>query len=118
MQNDPLKKLIELTNGDDAFIREMLEIFIRNTPESMRNINASLKKKDFEAISAFAHKLKSSIQIVGDNKLHDLVKQIESEAKTEARFKKLSTLIKNLSRELSLLVSWMQERIDDPTKFS
>jgi len=117
-KNSRLKMLIDLTNGDEAFIREMLGIFIKTTPSTISNINSSLKEKNYSSVGDHAHKLKSSIQILGDKNLHDLVREIEKTAKTTNNSTELEPLIEELNNEILLLLSWMKERLEDPEKFT
>lgn len=116
-QSNPLQTLIDLTNGDENFIREMLGIFIKNTPESIVRIKASIDQKDFSSLSDHAHKLKSSIQILGDDDLFELIKKIENTAKSEGNKDDLIIWIDELIQELTDLLSWMIKRLEDPEKF-
>ena len=116
-QFNPLRKLIDLTDGDEDFIREMLGIFIKNTPEAIANINSALMEKEYSSLSAHAHKLKSSIQILGDDDLYELIRKLENTANNAADSKDLKVLIDRLTKELNLLITWMKERLADPKNF-
>ena len=118
MKNDPLKKLIDLSNGDDELVREMIAIFIKHTPETIAKIKQGLEEKDYPSLSAAAHKLKSSIQIVGDKNLHELVKKIEITSQTTLDESELTSLLTKLLKELDTLLSWMKDRLDNPKKFT
>ena len=117
-KDEDLKLLIELAQGDEEFIREMLGIFIKVAPQTMSSINEGLKNKDLSSVSDAAHKLKSSIQIVGDQDLHKLIKEIEQKAKNEDSFSSLSTLIENLNKRMDKLINSLRDRSIDPTKFT
>ncbi len=117
-QDERLRVLIDLTKGDDDFIREMLGIFIKNTPEAIANLQLSLKSEDFSSVSAGAHKLKSSIQILGDSELHELIRKIENNSKSGIKSNELIEMIEKLNHELNSLISWMKKRLEDPKKFT
>ena len=112
-----LQRLIELTNGDDAFIREMIALFLKNTPQTMDLLNTSLINGEFSDLSDMAHKLKSSIQIIGDKKLHEIIKEIEQEAKVNPVKEKLSSSVDVLNSYIDELLNYLQNRLDNPQKF-
>src|SRR5690606_33318455 len=55
--------LNELSDGDEAFIREMIDLFINKIPKDMKELEAAIALKDFAAIRGIAHTLRSSLSI-------------------------------------------------------
>jgi len=58
-------------------IKEMLEIFLEQIPEFIRDLNESLSAKEYNTLGAIAHKAKSSVSIVGMNNLANELKELE-----------------------------------------
>lgn len=73
------KYLKDFAEGDDTFIKNMVSIFLENTPESMEIILNSSKIDDIKILKKEIHKLKSSISLLGIVKASESVNSIEKE---------------------------------------
>lgn len=78
-----LQKLITMTKGDEAFLKKMLEIFVRTMPESISAMEIAYADKDWQQLSALAHRIKSSIEGMGINSIKDEILILEANAKNE-----------------------------------
>jgi PAS domain S-box-containing protein len=74
-----LNQLIELTQGDEAFQKEMMEVFIKQTEDTLKKISENLSEGKLEVIGSMAHKLKTSFGIFEASTKH--LAQIEYKAK-------------------------------------
>lgn len=81
MEKIDLTYLETLADGSTELIVELMEIFIDQVPEFIEEMNTYYLNKDWEALSAIAHKSKSSIDIVGLKDLQAKLKQLELDAK-------------------------------------
>lgn len=113
-EDNGLDVLRKLCNGDIEFMKEMIQVFLRTSPDSLNNIKEGIEKGDLDLIGDYAHKLKSSIQIIGDSQLHALVKKIEQEAKSGDPNNCLKESISELEKALSTLYSYLNNKIDNP----
>ena len=113
-----LDLLVEVAQGDDVFIRDMIALFLKKAPEMLNSIQTAFNEKDFAQCSSEAHKLKSSIQIIGSKSLQKIVKMIEKEAKKEQVSPELALNIDELNVKMEELFSFLNNRLTDPTKFS
>jgi HPt (histidine-containing phosphotransfer) domain-containing protein len=116
--NFSLDLLIEVAQQDEGFIREMISLFLKTASITLEEINLNFKKGDFVQCGEKAHKLKSSVQIIGDEELHQLVKKIEKEAKTGDSNSELKLLIPKLNTKMEQLIHFLTNRLDDTTEFS
>jgi HPt (histidine-containing phosphotransfer) domain-containing protein len=112
-----LDRLIKITQGDDAFIREMITLFLEKAPTTLGEINKSFELGDLKGIESKAHKLKSSIQIIGNDPLHSLLVDIENKAKTEISISAISTQLDALNEQMKRLVDFLQIKLKEE-KFS
>ncbi len=60
-----LDYLIDLSNGDAGFIREMVKIFLAEIPFEMQVLELSISQRDFRMVKHVAHKLRSTLPFVG-----------------------------------------------------
>jgi len=87
-----LSYLIKITDGNKEFIKEMLQLVVTEMPPDLTEINTAIAGRDFATIKAIAHKLKSTIPIVGlDRELPALaeVEQLAANGEQLPRIKKL-----------------------------
>jgi len=77
---DYLKK-VSLNN--EAFIKEMITIFLRQTPQLLEALKDASNKEDWVAFRAIVHKLKPSLQMMGINSALPLIPLIERTSKLE-----------------------------------
>lgn len=76
------KYLKDFAEGDDSFIKNMISIFLENTPETMAIIIKSNKNDDIKTLKEEIHKLKSSISLLGISKASESIAIIENEIET------------------------------------
>lgn len=60
-----LSYLEELSGGDRGFILEILNTFVDGLPRDIQNLEEAGQKKEQETLSKIAHRLKSSLQMLG-----------------------------------------------------
>jgi len=70
-----------VSGGDDAFIRKMVLLFIETVPQNVQELIKSLQAQNWVQVSKMAHKLKSTIDSMGINSLHQVVRTVEANAK-------------------------------------
>lgn len=116
MSNDDLKVcnldyLYELSKGDMGFVREMIDVFLTDTPGEVRQLEEHIRGKNYSEIRQASHKLRSSIPYVGlDLIIGDDVMEIEelsakggSIKDIESRFVKVNKVLSEAFTELEPL---------------
>ena len=102
------KTLKRLANNDKAFLKEMLEIFIRSAERGLASIENEFTAKNLEAVADAAHKMKAPCRHIKANMLHDLLLKLEISAKNRGQEKDLARLIDEIKTEVSETVSSVQ----------
>lgn len=72
-----LAYLRTLSNGDEGFIKEMLALFIEQTPELLEKMTKYLELKDWKSLGTVAHKMKPSVMFVGLKEIEADLKRVE-----------------------------------------
>lgn len=67
-----------MSGGEESFVREMVSLFLKQVPLEIEKLNAS--SDDSLTVKQIAHKLKSSVSMVGAEQMLDDVKALETEA--------------------------------------
>ena len=73
-------QLRALSEGDPAFMNQILNLVLEHSVEVMENVDASLAERNFARLKEVAHKYKSSINILSDAGIQKLLKDMENEA--------------------------------------
>jgi HPt (histidine-containing phosphotransfer) domain-containing protein len=69
--------------GDDkTALKQMLQIFVDNAPVTLSELNKSFADQDTSKINYYAHKLKTSIDLLNIEKLKQAIREIENKAKS------------------------------------
>ena len=87
-----LADLLASTGDDPAFVRELLETYLAETPEQMSAISAAIEADDAGAMVRPAHTLKSSSATLGAMRLSALGRELEMAGRSET----LSTAVVEL----------------------
>ena len=64
-----LTYLLDLSKGRRAFVREMLDMFVRQAPEELAELKAAVEAGHFTGMKTIAHNLRSTAAYVGMNPL-------------------------------------------------
>lgn len=73
--------LKEISDNNDDFFVDFIQMFLANTPKSIADIEANILTQDFDAIRQAAHKAKPSFNYVGLKECSTLAAKIEELAK-------------------------------------
>jgi HPt (histidine-containing phosphotransfer) domain-containing protein len=93
---DHLKRIV---GNDPAFLRQVLQIFVRNTPQDMQALSESASAGNFEQVGFYAHKLKSAAGAIGYTQAYDDFKQLEVLAKNQYPMAQIEQRVVKLSKE-------------------
>jgi hypothetical protein len=67
----------ELSGDSNDLLIEIMEIFSNTAPLNVMDMHSRLKQQDFTAVKCIAHKLKSSVNFFGNERLMHLLDDIE-----------------------------------------
>lgn len=80
---DAIQALRDLSpDGNDEFLRELITIFLTDTPKQLTQLDEALARQDAALVIRAAHTIKGSSGNFGAEPFAAVAKQIESEAKT------------------------------------
>ncbi len=67
---------LERIDGDTVLLKEVLEIFLEDTPSLLADLNAGIKSKDVEMVERAAHTLKGAAANISAKRLQELNHQL------------------------------------------
>jgi hypothetical protein len=95
-----------LAGGDSKFEREMLEIMLRSIPEDFSAIEEGIAAGDKQKIKTTAHRLKSTVALLGKKEIAEKLEEIESSQNENPAEK-----AKNILGEKSGLLDTVNEQL-------
>ena len=102
------KYLKDFAEGDQSFIKNMVAIFLENTPESIEIILKSNKDDDIKTLKEEIHKLKSSISLLGISKASECIEIIENEIETNPLSQKRRDEVVYLNKLCQLVITELE----------
>lgn len=73
--------LFELAGDDRDVVVELVDIFLKQTPQILNNIDEAMHLSDWSTVSLYVHKLKPSLGTLGMEKERELAILIEEDCK-------------------------------------
>ena len=104
-----LKKLDEIAQGNQEFIREMVVTFVENVTKDISGILSLKSVENWTAIAETSHKLASNFAYLGAGRLHALAADIERSVINERNLTGVSDKTDKLCNEGSFLVSQLKK---------
>ncbi len=105
-----LEQLKAIAAGNSEFVAKMVNMFLDITPRLVERIEAGLQTQDWPEVKAAAHKMKPSVDMMGIASLHDVVRTIEGNAKTETNLEQIPALYLRLSETLERVYEQLRNR--------
>lgn len=107
MKNFTIRELEKITDGNAAALVELLEIFITESTRQIKELENFLADGDLKPVNNTAHKIKSSLTLLGLDAYRPLAEKIEraTEASMPGIKEEVITLIsicKKLHEELKI----------------
>jgi len=110
-----LTYLRELAKGRDAFIVQILNVFIQQTPEAIERMEEATENKEWKLLSQTVHKIKPSIMFIGLTEITNDIPLLEEYAAKESNINEIPALvgkIKSVCKEAIIELKEELKRLD------
>ena len=102
-QHVSLKYLYEFSKGNKMFIKEMIELFLEQSPTDIEKLSVAIKNNDYASIKPIVHRLQTSLGFIGFNEnIHKELKQVEEWCINKTNFQDIKKIIDNLINECKI----------------
>ena len=98
--------------SEAAFVKNLLERFLRGTPERLRALQAAVADSDCEALEFQAHTLKSSCGYVGAAVMADVCQALETLGRT-GDTQDAGQLVAELQESFALVTPRLESLLDE-----
>ncbi|GGE99831.1 PAS domain S-box protein [Hymenobacter cavernae] len=103
-----LSSIRRLAHDNEAFVRRLVHLFIQTTPPCVRDLEDHLEHSRWEALSAAAHHLKSSLDGLNVRPLHSTIREVEACASTPMKREELEKRVSNIRRVTEQVIAQLQ----------
>jgi len=91
-----LDYLRELSENNESFFRDFINLFLSNTPPTLLDLNSHLDKQNWEGVRQAAHKVKPSLNYLGLKEAQKIAATIEEYAVNKSNLEKLPGMVGEL----------------------
>lgn len=106
-----LTEIREMSGDDADFLKEMVELFVKNNTQYLVELNDALKIKNWSQVKFFAHKIKPSILVVHADGLKQTILDLNEFAGKEINLDQVPSLIEKLNDQLPVLCEALKKEI-------
>ncbi|MBD1395637.1 CHASE3 domain-containing protein [Pontibacter sp. JH31] len=93
-----LSYLSNMAGGNIGFMKEMVGLFLTHTPLELKKLEQAVMQAQLTQVSEVAHKLKSSVAMMGIERMVYLLKELESQAHDAANPHIMKTLHEEIAK--------------------
>ncbi len=104
--------LKQVSGGDKTIMEKAISKFIETTPNMLDKMDSLLNQQDYEELAKSAHKLKSSVAMMGMEEILKTIKNIEFVSKSRERLDALPVLINRTRKMTQFAMVELQQELD------
>jgi len=104
-----LSYVTDMAGGNKEIVAEMIDIFIAQVPDFIKEMNSCFEKKDWYNLGMIAHKAKSSVAIMGMEDQAAALKNLEILAKDGKEQEKYKEIINNFEENCHVAIEELNQ---------
>lgn len=108
--------LRRLSGGDDAFMEEMIELFIKSSKQGLAEIEEALKYHNWSAIRETTHKMAVPYKHLNAMDLYKKVKEMENLAEKKLNINSLRSLFTEIKNETAEIIDFLNDYVNKTAK--
>ncbi|WP_284652381.1 Hpt domain-containing protein [Flavobacterium terrisoli] len=98
--NYNLAKVYALSDNDPEFVMQIINLFVTEVPEDMKQIDLGIKEKDHKLAYAYAHKIKPTLDLLGMSVAFEEILQVEAWTKREGKRKEINDTFASIQSQV------------------
>ena len=108
-----LNDLKNLSNGDDAFVAEMVQVFINTTNAGIADMETALANEDWENLADYAHKIVPPCRHLQANSLLKKLKNIEMQIRDDNNTEGMAEMVADAKAEAALVIDLLKGELGE-----
>jgi len=106
-----LNYLKQIAEGNEAFIIEMIEMFLNKTPQAISEMNDHFKNKNWEEFKKIAHRIKPSFGYMGMSEIQNALSKVELMNDKELKAPEVDELLMEIASRTSLAYAQLRTEL-------
>jgi CheY-like chemotaxis protein/HPt (histidine-containing phosphotransfer) domain-containing protein len=106
-----LEELYRVSGGDEHFVDEMLNLFIKTSHDGIKNLRLYLREQNWRALSDTAHKMAPPCRHLGALSLYKNLKELEKTEEGNVDFTRINQLVEIIESRVIELTSEIEQKI-------
>jgi PAS domain S-box-containing protein len=106
-----LTYLREISDNNDEFIIQMIELFLQKTPGAIVDMNTSFKEQNWKELRMIAHRIKPSFNYVGASVIQKKLALIENYSESQSNLDKIEGLIQEVESSSKSVFSELETEL-------
>jgi HPt (histidine-containing phosphotransfer) domain-containing protein len=98
--NYNLSKVYALSDNDPEFVMQIINLFITEVPDDMKQIETGIDNKDHKHAYAFAHKIKPTLDLLGMTMAYEEILQVEAWTRAEGKKKEIEATFQSIQSQV------------------
>ena len=108
-----LTYLNQVFHGNESMVQEIVQLFLSQAPQFGQDMNACIRQSRWSHLHPLAHKLKSSVNMLGMAGLVPLVLDIERISKFEEEPSRLPELVSTLTADMEVVCKALSQDLSE-----
>ncbi len=108
-----LSYLKEISGGSEELMKEMVEIFLTETPDMLQGLTESAQTEDWKTFREIAHKIKPSITYAGIVSAEKLIEKIHEDAKSQTNLDEIPGLLPEFVSVCNAAIEELKEKMKE-----
>lgn len=108
-----LTYLNQVFHGNESMVQEIVQLFLSQAPQFGQDMNACIRQARWSHLHPLAHKLKSSVNMLGMVGLVPLVLDIERISKFEEEPSRLPELVSTLTADMEVVCKALSQDLSE-----
>lgn len=98
--NYNLSKVYALSDNDPEFVMQIIELFVTEVPQDLKQIETGIKDKDHKQAYAYAHKIKPTLDLLGMTIAYEEILQVEAWTRAEGKRKEIEATFESIQDQI------------------
>ena len=98
--NYNLSKVYALSDNDEEFVLQIINLFVTEVPEDLKQIENGIKEKDHKLAYAYAHKIKPTLDLLGMTMAYEEILQVEAWTRAEGKRREIDATFESIQDQV------------------
>ncbi|GAA0872057.1 hypothetical protein GCM10009117_12040 [Gangjinia marincola] len=104
-----LTNVHEMADGDEEFVKTVIETFIEELPPDIKGLNQAVEYENAQLAYQYAHKIKPNLELFGLNLMDSVLKIENWRNNMDTEIYEINQAAQNISDKVTLAVAELQK---------